>query len=110
MLPVHGVARVQRVVVQECATEQHVHHADAGVEQQPGRDQQLQHPPGQHPPGVVDPEDEPVEHEPGGEDDPGLKAAPGAVVTVELDVQREQEEEREQDLAHHAEHAIVGEQ
>jgi hypothetical protein len=31
---------------------------------------------------VVDPEDEPVEHEPGGEDDPGLEAAAGAVVAV----------------------------
>ena len=52
-------------------------------------------------------EDQRVEDHRGSEDDPGLKAAAGAEVAMELDVEREQENERDDHLGHHAQDQVV---
>ena len=66
------------------------------VDQHPQRGETVQPARRYHQPRVALAEDQVVEDEAGGEDHPGLESAAGAVVAVELDVEGEQQDQRDQ--------------
>ena len=92
MLASHRIGR-QDPVVEEVRAEQQGRHPDPGVEEHPERGGGADRAGRDHRAGVPGAEHQGVEDDPGPEDDPGLEASARAEVAVELDVEREQQDE-----------------
>ena len=102
MLAVHRVVG-EDVVVEIVAPQQQPGDADAGEDQHAEGEAGAQHVRRQHAAQIVEAEDEPVEDEPGAEDHAGLEPAARPVIAVELHVEREDQDERHQQLGDDAE-------
>ena len=94
----HRIVAVQRVVVQELGPQQHCRHTHPGVDQQAECDQKGHQTRRDDAARLVEAVDQRIEDDACREDHPRLEAAPGAEVTMELDIETEQENEWNQQL------------
>jgi hypothetical protein len=98
VLAVGRVVVVEHGILQEVAAQHRGEHAHASVDEHADADELLDHRLGSNPEGRRQPEDQRVQDEGRGEDDPGLEATSWAIVTVKLHIQRQEEHVGDQHL------------
>ena len=106
MLTAHRIVQ-QHAVVQIVAAQQEPRDADPGVEQQARGDKISNHPGRHHFLRILEPENERVKNNAGTENDPRLETSARPEISVELHVEREQEDQGNHELCNDVQDQVV---
>ena len=101
------VTVTQGVVIQVVPAQEQRGHTYSGVQQQAHGHEAVGQTRGHHPPRGVHAVDQSVENDAAGEDHPRLEAAPGTEIAVELDIEGEQQDGRNEDAGNDPKNDVV---